>query len=110
MPYTATNLNVTWMSSDPSVIEIDEEGNLYPKKEGSCTIIAKNLGNTIKDELNIKVVNIDYSVDQRCNWSGVNMNSKKGGLRVSLKLYAKNTYTIMKKYKFWRVLYERTNH
>ena len=34
----------------------------------------------------------------------------KGGLRVSLKLYAKNTYTIMKKYKFWRVLYERTNH
>lgn len=76
LPYTATNLNVAWMSSDPSIIEIDEEGNLHPKKEGSCTIIAKNVGNTIKDELNIKVVNIDYSVDQRCNWSGVNMNSK----------------------------------
>lgn len=76
LPYTATNLNVAWMSSDPSIIEIDEEGNLHPKKEGSCTIIAKNVGNTIKDELNIKVVNIDYSVDQRCNWSGVNMNSR----------------------------------
>ena len=76
LPYTATNLNVEWMSSDPSIIEIDEEGNLHPKKEGSCTIIAKNVGNTIKDELNIKVVNIDYSVDQRCNWSGVNMNSR----------------------------------
>ena len=76
LPYTATNLNVEWMSSDPSIIEIDEEGNLRPKKEGSCTIIAKNLGNTIKDELNIKVVNIDYSVDQRCNWSGINMNSR----------------------------------
>ena len=76
LPYTATNLNVEWMSSDSSIIEIDEEGNLHPKKEGSCTIIAKNVGNTIKDELNIKVVNIDYSVDQRCNWSGVNMNSK----------------------------------
>ena len=76
LPYTATNLNVEWMSSDPSIIEIDGEGNLHPKKEGSCTIIAKNVGNTIKDELNIKVVNIDYSVDQRCNWSGVNMNSK----------------------------------
>ena len=76
LPYTATNLNVTWMSSDPSVMEIDEEGNLHPKKEGSCTIIAKNPGNTIKDELNIKVVNIDYSVDQRCNWSGINMNSR----------------------------------
>ena len=76
LPYTATNLNVEWMSSDHSIIEIDEEGNLRPKKEGSCTIIAKNAGNTIKDELNIKVVNIDYSVDQRCNWSGVNMNSK----------------------------------
>ena len=44
------------MSSNPSIIEIDKEGNLHPKKEGTCTIIARNAENTVKDELNIKVV------------------------------------------------------
>ena len=56
LPYTAANLNVTWMSSNPSIIEIDKEGNLRPKKEGICTIIAKNAENTVKDESSIKVV------------------------------------------------------
>ena len=56
LPYTSANLNVIWESSDTSIVEIDKEGNLRPKKEGICTIIAKNAENTVKDELSIKVV------------------------------------------------------
>ena len=76
LPYTSTNLDAIWESSDTSIIEVDKEGNLHPKKVGSCTITAKNVENTIKDELNIKVVDVDYAIDQRCNQSGINMNSR----------------------------------
>ena len=96
LPYTATNLNVTWMSSDHSVIEIDEEGNLHPKKEGSCTIIAKNAGNTIKDELNIKVVNVDYVVGQYIGWNGKYGNNKGYCTDNTFKEVNKTNITVIK--------------
>lgn len=37
-PEDATNKNVTWKSSDPSVVGVDAEGNIKALKEGTATI------------------------------------------------------------------------
>ena len=37
-PTNATNKNVTWNSSDPSVCSVDSSGNLNAKKQGTATI------------------------------------------------------------------------
>lgn len=37
-PEDATNKNVTWESSDPSVVSVDAEGNIKALKEGTATI------------------------------------------------------------------------
>ena len=76
LPYTATNLNVIWESSDTSIVEIDEEGNLLPKKVGTCSIIAKNAEGTVRDEVEINFVDVDYVVGQYIDYQGNYRNYK----------------------------------
>ena len=76
LPYTSANLNVIWESSDTSIVEIDEEGNLLPKKEGTCSIIAKNVEGTVQDEVEINFVDVDYVVNQYIDWRGIYRNNK----------------------------------
>ena len=75
LPYTSANLNVIWESSDTSIVEIDEEGNLLPKKEGTCSIIAKNVEGTVQDEVEINFVDVDYVVNQYIDWRGIYRNN-----------------------------------
>lgn len=75
LPYTSANLNVIWESSDTSIVEIDEEGNILPKKEGTCSIIAKNVEGTVQDEVEINFVDVDYVVNQYIDWSGIYRNN-----------------------------------
>lgn len=41
-PDNATNKNVTWTSSDASIIEVDQNGNLTAKSTGTATIIVSS--------------------------------------------------------------------
>ena len=41
-PDNATNKNVTWVSSAPSIIEVDQNGNLTAKSTGTATITVKS--------------------------------------------------------------------
>ena len=75
LPYTSANLNVIWESSDTSIVEIDEEGNILPKKEGTCSIIAKNVEGTVQDEVEINFVDVDYVVNQYIDWNGIYRNN-----------------------------------
>ena len=70
LPYTSTNLKVVWESSDTSIVEIDNEGNLLPKKAGICSVIAKNAEGTVKDEVEINFVDVDYAVNKYIDYAG----------------------------------------
>lgn len=70
LPYTSKNLNVVWESSDTSIVEIDGGGNLLPKKEGICSITAKNVEGTVKDEVEINFVDVDYSPNKYIDYAG----------------------------------------
>ena len=64
LPYTATNIIPVWESNDKNIVEVDNEGNLLMKKEGTCNIIARNYENTVSDSTEIHFVDVDYSVGQ----------------------------------------------
>ena len=64
LPYTATNIMPIWESSDKNIVEVDNEGNLLMKKEGTCNIIAKNYENTVSDSTGIHFVDVDYNLGQ----------------------------------------------
>ena len=70
LPYTSKNLNVIWESSDTSIVEIDSEGNLLPKKEGTCSIIAKNVEGTVEDKVEINFVDVDYAANKYIDYAG----------------------------------------
>ena len=70
LPYTATNIMPVWESSDKNIVEVDNEGNLLMKKEGTCNIIAKNYENTVSDSTGIHFVDVDYNLGQYIQGNG----------------------------------------
>ena len=70
LPYTATNIIPVWESNDKNIVEVDNEGNLLMKKEGTCNIIARNYENTVSDSTEIHFVDVDYNVGQYINDNG----------------------------------------
>ncbi len=58
-PYNASNKSVTWKSSNPSVVEVDDNGIVLAKKVGSADIIAKSKDGT---ETRIKINVVGQSV------------------------------------------------
>lgn len=54
-PDNATNKNVTWVSSAPSIIEVDQNGNLTAKSTGTATITVKSVdgGQQVSKEIKV---------------------------------------------------------
>lgn len=54
-PDNATNKNVTWESSDVSIIDVDQNGNLTAKRTGTATITVKSVdgGQHVSKEIKV---------------------------------------------------------
>lgn len=54
-PDNATNKNVTWESSHPSIIDVDQNGNLTAKSTGTATITVKSVdgGQQVSKEIKV---------------------------------------------------------
>lgn len=54
-PDNATNKNVTWESSDPSIIDVDQNGNLTAKSTGTATITVRSVdgGQQVSKEIKV---------------------------------------------------------
>ncbi|PKG24233.1 Ig-like domain-containing protein [Niallia nealsonii] len=58
-PSTATNKNVSWSSSNPTIATVDASGNIKARKAGSTKITAKAKGNlSVTKSLNLTVTDI----------------------------------------------------
>ncbi len=55
LPENATNKNVIWESSDPTVVEVSKDGYLTPNKLGSAVITATAQANGIKAQCRVYV-------------------------------------------------------
>lgn len=55
-PSDATNQNVTWSSSNPSIAEADEYGSITGKNYGTATITATSVGNNITATYKVTVI------------------------------------------------------
>jgi uncharacterized protein YjdB len=53
-PASATNLNVTFKSSKPSVLSVDKAGKLTAQKKGTATITVKAGGKSAKKTVTVK--------------------------------------------------------
>lgn len=62
-PATATNQNIIWTSSDPTVAVPTSGGRVVPLKLGTTTITAKTVDGNFTDTCNITVINYDYADD-----------------------------------------------
>ena len=60
-PENATNKNLVWVSSDPSIAKVDSNGNVVALKEGVVTITAKTRDGMVRETcvITIKPVKID---------------------------------------------------
>lgn len=63
LPFNATNQNVSWHSSDPSVATVDIYGEITPLSEGSTIITLYNHDNTISDQCLVKVKEPEITAD-----------------------------------------------
>ena len=57
-PSNATNKSVTWISSNPSIVSVDNNGNILAKSEGTAIITVKSQDGEKIDSCNVKVVTI----------------------------------------------------
>jgi len=55
-PTGATNKNVRWRSSDPSVVTVDDDGNITAVGEGTAVITVTTEDGDLEDEITITVV------------------------------------------------------
>lgn len=62
-PWTASNRDVTWSSSDTSVAEVDANGLVTAKKAGTCTITAAAKGDTnVSVSCEVTVENVEVTL------------------------------------------------
>ncbi len=54
-PDTATNKNIKWDSKSPSIVSVDEDGNVVAKSEGTAVITATIVGTDIVDTCRVTV-------------------------------------------------------
>ncbi len=52
-PYNADSATITWLTSDPSILEIDEQGRLYPLKSGAVIVTA--IADEVQEEIEVIV-------------------------------------------------------
>ena len=59
-PNNATNKSLEWSSSDSTIVNVDNKGNVYAKKEGECYIYAKSQnGKVAKCKIVVQPVSIE---------------------------------------------------
>lgn len=69
LPVTATVRNVTWETSDKSVVTVESDGTLKALKEGSCTVTATSVDGgytatckiTVEPKVHVESVSLDKS-------------------------------------------------
>ena len=78
LPETASNRNVVWESSDPTVVQVDQQGKLTAIREGSATITATTEINQLKATCKVTVKN--QTISGNFNFSEWNMmtNTRAG--------------------------------
>ncbi len=64
VPFNATNQNVSWSSSDPSVATVDINGEITPLSKGSTIITLYNHDLTLSDQCLIKVKEPEITDDE----------------------------------------------
>ena len=70
-PSNANNKNVTWTSSNTSVVTVDGSGNLYAKKAGTATITAKtHNGKTATAKITVKALEILFVGNSKTYYPG----------------------------------------
>ncbi len=52
-PYNADSVDITWLTSDGSILEIDDEGRLYPLKAGA--VIVNAIADEVQEEIEVIV-------------------------------------------------------
>ncbi|MEG1572203.1 MAG: Ig-like domain-containing protein [Bacteroidales bacterium] len=62
LPSSAENKNVLWESSDPSIVSIDQEGNLKAKKRGTSIITATTEEGDFEQKCEVRVVQAITSI------------------------------------------------
>ena len=64
LPWTATNRNVTWTSSDESIATVDEKGVMTAVEVGQCTITATSvLDPTVSSSCNVTVDTVQTTLE-----------------------------------------------
>ena len=87
---TNTGQTVSWHSSDNSVITVDENGIIKGVGYGTATITAISSDGRYKDEVTIKVYNINDELTYKCEHSFYGTSSPFGSFRedvVTCRLY-----------------------
>lgn len=72
-PSNATNQNVTWESSNSSVVKVDSKGNITALKSGNATITVKSVDSNKTDSCYVKV-------NEQKNVSGVELSKRNLGM------------------------------
>ena len=66
-PQNAVNKTITWVSSDPTVVEVDAQGKITSKKVGSVTITATAANGTLSATCQVVVPEVDIQGVQITN-------------------------------------------
>jgi len=80
-PEFATNCNVTWESSDISIVSVDESGMAFAKKEGTVTITVTSEDGNFTDTCTITVNPVDTS-----GLTGIKLNRSNSTISIKSNL------------------------
>ena len=83
-PFNASNKNIIWTSSNPSLVEVNGSGTIRAKsnKNGEATITAKTYDGGYTAKANVKVQWVDTSIKV----SGVNINQSEQTIKYGQKI------------------------
>lgn len=86
----ATNNNIIWSSSDNSVVEVDGDGNVMAKGNGSANISAEAADGSATATCSIRVANIEDFITIGYNSTSF---SNSGGISISFSMPIYNNYS-----------------
>lgn len=85
-------ISLDWLSSDPEIVEVDDQGHLTAHKEGTATIMAQDPNSGILAEIIVEVVGKNEEKDPQDTNSNSNTNGTPNTVAVqSIALDTKDT-------------------